>query len=140
MPQLVQKYQQITPFPQFILDVKEDIYLNLDKQHFEKVIDNIILNAIEASGRVRESKIHIFINVQNNYGIIGITDIGIGIAEKDLKKVFDPFYSTKPTSTNWGIGLSYCQKVVEAFGGVIAINSKIGQGTTVQIYIPIQRR
>jgi signal transduction histidine kinase len=137
---LVQKYRQVNSNYHFILEVKEDVYLDLDVKHFEKVVDNIILNAVEAGARMQDSFIGITLNFQNDYGIICIYDNGTGIDEKDVKKVFDPFYSTKPTSSNWGIGLSYCQKVVEAFGGVIDINSKLGQGTTVEIYIPISKR
>lgn len=62
---------------------------------------------------------------------ISITDTGPGIPEKDLKHIFDPFYTTKDHGT--GLGLSITQRIIQDHGGKILIDSRIGKGTTVRI-------
>lgn len=137
---IVKKHQNINRKIEFTLEGKDYIFLKIDLKQFEKVLDNIIINGVEACQGVEYPKIKVTVSDQNNYAIIRVIDNGKGIDQKNLKKVFEPFFSTKPTLSNWGIGLSYCQKVVEAFGGVISINSEIDQGTMVLIYIPTTKR
>ncbi len=65
---------------------------------------------------------------------VQITDTGAGIPEEDLSRVFDPYYTTKPSGT--GLGLAIVHKIVEAHGGDIRLESEPGQGTTVSVRIP----
>jgi two-component system sensor histidine kinase HydH len=65
---------------------------------------------------------------------IEVADTGPGIPEPDLSKVFDPYYTTKPSGT--GLGLAIVQKVVEAHGGEVAVHSEPGRGTTVSLVLP----
>lgn len=120
----------------FHIESCSSVTLYVDQKHLKKVMENHINNAIEAKSK----HIRIHITEKHNYGIITIRDDGEGIPKKDLKKIFRPFYSTKPTVTNWGVGLSFCQKVINAFGGVIHVDSIEGEGTQVAIYIPNIRR
>jgi two-component system sensor histidine kinase HydH len=70
---------------------------------------------------------------------IDISDTGKGIAAEDLGRIFDPYFTTKPTGT--GLGLAIVYKIIEAHGGEIRVSSTIGSGTTVSIYLPaIQKR
>jgi signal transduction histidine kinase len=132
----IDKYKEIYKNSEFSFESKNEIYLNIDKNQFEKVMDNLILNAIEASKKAKNSELTIVVEEKYDYGIISVSDNGIGIEEKNTKKIFDPFFSTKPMSSNWGIGLSFCQKIIEAFGGVILVHSKLHEGTQFTIYIP----
>lgn len=117
-----------------------ELYLFIDRKQFRSVIENHLLNSVEACSGSESPKIDVFIKERNKYGIIKIIDNGKGISKKDIKKIFRPFYSTKPTMSNWGVGLVFCQKVVDTFGGVINVESQEGVGTTVEIYIPNVRR
>lgn len=65
---------------------------------------------------------------------VQVTDTGAGIPEEDLGRVFDPYYTTKPSGT--GLGLAIVHKIVEAHGGDIRLESEPGQGTTVSVRIP----
>ena len=74
------------------------------------------------------------IKTMNNYIKISITDSGKGIPEEDLTKIFEPYYTTKKDGT--GVGLAIVKKIIEDHRGRIKIDSELGEGTTVFIYIP----
>ncbi|GMQ64971.1 hypothetical protein AN2V17_42130 [Vallitalea sp. AN17-2] len=137
---IIMKFQGMYKEIHFIQNNIKEVYLYIDKKQFKKVIENNLINAIEACNNNENTTIIIVIEEKSNYGIIKIIDNGQGIHKKDIKKIFRPFYSTKPTVSNWGVGLAFCQKVINAFGGVIHINSVEGKGTCVEIYIPNIRR
>ena len=69
---------------------------------------------------------------------IAVRDNGPGIPAATLARVFDPFFTTR--SQGSGLGLSICQTIVREHGGVIAIESTVGQGTTVTIDLPVEKR
>jgi signal transduction histidine kinase len=70
------------------------------------------------------------------YVTISLSDTGHGIAEPDLQKVFDPFFSTKGVGKGTGLGLSMVYGFVKQSNGHVAIESEQGRGTTVRIYLP----
>jgi len=65
---------------------------------------------------------------------VTITDEGCGISESKLKKLGEPFYTTKERGTGLGLMVSY--KIIEEHKGKIEVNSKVGIGTTFSIYFP----
>ena len=67
--------------------------------------------------------------------LITIKDDGVGIPQKDIQSIFDPFFSTKETGT--GLGLPISQGIVESHDGLLRIRSKEDEGTTVIIELPI---
>jgi hypothetical protein len=137
---ITNKFKNLNPNTEFLFESKCNVFLFIDVKLLEKVLENVLINALEACREVDKDKIKVIIDKQHGYGIISISDNGKGIDKKDFKKVFKPFYSTKRTLHNWGIGLAFCHKVIEAFGGAIEIDSKVSMGTTVQIYIPLIKR
>lgn len=68
---------------------------------------------------------------------VAIIDTGCGIPEGDLKKIFDPFFTSKEVGKGTGLGLSVSHGIVQAHGGVIRVSSVVGQGTTFTVYLPI---
>ena len=133
---VIRKMEKTNPKIDFTFESNNDMLLYIDKKQFERVIENILINSIEACSKCENPGIRLLAKEQNSYTVIAVTDNGIGIKREDLGKVFEPFYSTKPTVSNWGVGLSYCQKIIKAFGGIIEADSKLGEGTTINIYIP----
>ncbi|MCW3990202.1 MAG: PAS domain S-box protein [Candidatus Bathyarchaeota archaeon] len=115
------------------VDVNVDpMNVTLDNVKMRRVMDNLIRNAIEAmedGGRLtisaREAKDEI---------VIEVTDTGIGILETEMKNLFKPFYTTKPSGI--GLGLTYCKRTVEAHKGIIELESKAGEGTKITISMP----
>jgi PAS domain S-box-containing protein len=99
-----------------------------------EVFTNIIFNAIEAMHDGGKIEIHTFKKRRDVF--IQISDTGVGIAEEAKKRVFEPFFTTKPF-TNTGLGLSMSYGIIKRFGGEIEVESKVGQGTTFTIILPI---
>jgi signal transduction histidine kinase/ActR/RegA family two-component response regulator len=71
-----------------------------------------------------------------DYATLCITDTGCGMPPEVIARAFDPFYTTKPLGQGTGLGLSMIYGFVRQSGGHVQINSKVGQGTTVQLYLP----
>jgi two-component system sensor histidine kinase HydH len=65
---------------------------------------------------------------------IRIIDTGCGIDKEDLRKIFEPFYTTRETGT--GLGLAVVRRIVEGYGGTIQIQSKSAEGTICRIWLP----
>ena len=68
--------------------------------------------------------------------LIAVVDNGIGIPREHLERVFDPFFTTKPAGAGVGLGLSLCQRIILANQGTIRIDSEVGKGTAVTIWLP----
>ncbi len=77
-----------------------------------------------------------------DYVRVSIADRGVGIAPDMLPKIFDPYFSTKPRSTQkgMGLGLTTCHAIIQKHGGAIAVESEVGIGTTFHIHLPAARR
>ena len=68
---------------------------------------------------------------------ISIVDTGCGIPEKNLRRIFDPFFTSKDIGKGTGLGLSVSHGIVEAHGGVIEVQSKVGEGSTFSVFLPL---
>ncbi len=69
---------------------------------------------------------------------ISIIDSGCGIPEKNLKRIFDPFFTSKEVGKGTGLGLSVSHGIVKAHGGAIEVESTVGKGSTFRIYLPVE--
>jgi signal transduction histidine kinase len=100
-----------------------------------QVIVHLLLNAAaaleEAPGTVTIGTRLVDDRVQ-----VTIADTGRGIAPQDLRRVFDPFFTTRPPGSGTGMGLAVCQGIVERHGGAIGIDSTPGRGTVVTVHLP----
>ena len=70
------------------------------------------------------------------YFCISLQDTGVGMDEKTMRSVFDPFFSTKPPGEGTGLGLSISQRLVKEWGGAISVESKANKGSKFLLYIP----
>lgn len=68
---------------------------------------------------------------------ISIVDTGCGIPEKDLRRIFDPFFTSKDVGKGTGLGLSISHGIVEAHGGLIEVESKVGEGSAFHVFLPL---
>lgn len=108
-----------------------EIPVNLNKQLYSWVIENLVKNAIDAmKGR---GKLIIEILQLENDVLVKVTDSGKGIAKKDFNRIFEPGFTTK--KRGWGLGLSLTRRIIEDFhnGKIKVLHSEIGKGTTIQI-------
>jgi CheY-like chemotaxis protein len=74
--------------------------------------------------------------IEGEFVVLRITDTGRGIAPDVLAKVFDPFFTTKGSAKGSGLGLSQVHGFAHQSGGTVAIQSQLGRGTTVEIFLP----
>lgn len=109
--------------------------VRMDHVQFAQVISNIVLNAVAAMPKGG----NITLSTEQTVGlvVINITDTGTGISEADLKKIFQPFFTTKPTGEGTGLGLSVVHGIMKGHGGSVAASSTIGEGTTFTLSFPI---
>lgn len=102
----------------------------------ELVLFNLIKNALYAIQAANKGGISIEVATSRATGVIRFTDTGSGIAPAVLPRIFDNFYSTKK-SDGAGIGLAFCRRVMDSFGGTMSCNSVVGQYTTFEMRIPL---
>jgi signal transduction histidine kinase len=94
---------------------------------------NIITNSCQAMGEKGVLTINI---TQNERRVnITITDTGPGIPYEDIDRIFDPFYTTKPTGV--GLGLAISRKIIEDHGGSIKVESELSRGATFVVSLPV---
>jgi two-component system sensor histidine kinase HydH len=107
----------------------------IDPDRMTQVFLNLFLNALAAM----EKGGALSVSVTRHDGgslRVTVTDSGAGIRKEDLGRVFDPYYTTKPSGT--GLGLAIVHRIVEAHGGEIRLESEPGKGTTFTILLPIE--
>ncbi len=101
--------------------------LNIDDKKMRQVIMNLIMNALHAvddNGHIRIVTEHA---EDEQAAVIRVIDNGHGISPKDLPRIFDPFYTTKPTGEGTGLGLSVSYGIIEDHGGTIHASSRKGK-------------
>ncbi len=115
-----------------------------DESRLKQVFINVLLNAADAikekqKRRLGEQEKKIVITTQNSEGTIKISfqDTGCGIPEDSIKRIFDPFYSTKEPGKGTGLGLSVSYRIVEQMGGKMRAESKNGHGSIIQVILPL---
>ncbi|MBW2732604.1 MAG: sensor histidine kinase [Deltaproteobacteria bacterium] len=137
--------------PQFKHDVEKQLEfdamlpaLELIPSHLTQVIENLVSNALDAMWgrptqtlvlRTRQDATHVYIEVQDN---------GVGISAEDRARIFDPFYSTKPTTeeategvpTGTGLGLPVCLDLLRSLGGELRVESVETEGSTFTVVLP----
>lgn len=109
----------------------------IDVEQLTETLTNIITNAIDALQGKMDKKIKIIVKEQGGWGSIEIKDNGCGISRENINRIFTPFFSTKSSISNWGVGLAFCYKIVQAHDGKISVDSKEGEGTVFTISLPI---
>jgi len=119
--------------------------VDADEGQISQVIQNIVLNADQAmpeSGRIDITVRNAPVPGPNrpqgldegNYVAIAIRDMGIGIAERYLAKIFDPYFTTKEKGSGLGLATSY--SIIKNHNGAIDVQSEVGKGTTFSLYLP----
>mgnify|MGYP000506394126 CR=1 FL=1 len=102
-----------------------------------QVFMNIIVNAAQAIAG--KGKITISINHTGQWVCVSIYDTGQGIPEKDLNRIMEPFYTTKPIGQGTGLGLSISYRIIKTHHGRIDIESKVGEGSAFHIWLPLKQ-
>ncbi len=143
----------VQTFPKNIT-IEEKIESNLNSilgnsTEIYQILLNLCVNAreaIEGKGKITISAENILIDEKNsiNYPLLdkgkyvklSVSDTGVGIDEENLSKIFDPYFSTKQKDTGSGLGLYVTYGIIKAHNGHVDVSSKVGEGTTFDVYIP----
>ena len=127
-------------------DIPEDLWAaEVDAGQISQVISNLTINAdqaMPAGGTLRVAGANFTVSADNHrlglrpgrYIKISVQDQGIGIPEENLKKIFDPYFSTKPKGS--GLGLATAYSIIKSHEGVIDVTSRAGEGTTFYLFLP----
>lgn len=106
-----------------------------------QVILNLLVNAAQAIPPGTHHGSLITISAQRreeSWVEIAVTDTGSGMSEHVLRRLFTPFFTSKPAEQGTGLGLGICQRVVNAYGGRIEVESAVGKGSTFRVILPAQ--
>jgi two-component system NtrC family sensor kinase len=124
---------------QVTIDVPDDLpTIESDRGQLQQVFLNIINNAFAAVSD-DEGVIHISMKeTADNQVEVSVADNGVGISEDNLEHIFEPFFTTKK-GYGTGLGLSITYGIVEKLGGEIGVKSKIGEGTTFTVVLPVRK-
>jgi len=135
---VIGKMKQQIQSRQIVIDCKESINVTADRVRVQRILHNLLDNAIKYSDP--GTKIEIFARNDGNDVLIGVKDKGIGIPADKQGKLFEPFQRLEPQNikaTGTGLGLVVCRRLVEAHGGRMWVESQTGQGSTFQFTLPL---
>jgi two-component system NtrC family sensor kinase len=113
--------------------------VEVDEGRLGQVFINLIMNAAHAfpDGDTEANEIRVVLSTaKDGQALVEVRDNGSGIPEALLRRVFDPFYTTKPLGLGTGLGLSISHSIVTALGGTISVVSEVGLGTSFRVLLP----
>ncbi len=123
-------------------------HVKADPSQMEQVVMNLVVNARDAMPRGGTLTIHTA-SVEvgereaverglraGSYATFSITDTGVGMGEATRARLFEPFFTTKPQGKGTGLGLSIVYGIVQQSDGFVLVDSRVGAGTTVEVFLP----
>jgi signal transduction histidine kinase len=117
------------------VQIPDDIIIVADGPSIRQVLMNLILNARQAM-LIHGGELRIRSYQTQEAVWVEITDTGEGISPEGMKKVFDPFYTTKADGPNNGIGLAFCRQIIDKHNGLMTVESEVSKGSCFRICLP----
>lgn len=113
-----------------------ELSVRADPPRLKQVLLNLCRNAVEAMPR--GGTLTLSARREGGEIVLEIADTGVGIPPSEVRRIFEPFYTTKESGT--GLGLPVCRRIVEAHGGRVTLETRPGAGTTFRVHLPIVLR
>ena len=117
--------------------------VSADLGQVEQILMNLVINArdaITATGAIEISTQNVRSGKEvrsDHFAMLAVSDTGSGIEPELIREIFEPFFTTKEKNKGTGLGLATIQNIVKESGGYIDVTSKVNQGTTFYIYLPL---
>jgi len=134
-------------------EVEEDLPpLVADPLHVRQILLNLVINARDAMPRGGTLTIKVYLErvglgvargyhlghpLPGDYLVFSVADTGVGIAQETLPRVFEPFFTTKGRGKGMGLGLTSVARMVKAHGGILSVESRVGEGSVFKVYFPL---
>lgn len=138
---LFSKKAQVSGVSLELKNTSQPCWVNADPGQLQQVVLNLLNNAFDAVeakyGGQGEGLVTVNVEALEAQALLSIKDNGKGINSEDLKRIFTPFFTTKPVGQGTGLGLPVCYGIVEKMGGSIKVQSTLGKGSTFIITLPL---
>ena len=109
-----------------------------DPDRVDQVVTNLLVNAVHYNKD--QGQIHVVTRTENHLAVLTVSDTGSGISAEDLPRLFERFYrcdkARSRSNGRSGLGLAICKAIVDAHGGGIEVESRVGEGTTFTVRLP----
>jgi signal transduction histidine kinase len=131
----------------YTVDTGGEALVEMDSILIQRLLSNLLANAIDASpdqGEIRVELVRLAkTEATRDWLRVRVIDHGTGIAPDDLKRIFQPYFTTKKTgdeNRGFGLGLAICRKIATLHGGNLIVESELGHGTTVNLDLPSRQK
>jgi signal transduction histidine kinase len=135
----LEHFKEKYPENTITLHLEYNPYILADQASISEALYNLLVNAQEAvinANKQADGKVELRTYEWRIYTVFEVIDNGKGISKNEQKKILDPFYTTKNTNFNWGMGLHYAQRIVKSHFGALRFESTPGIGTKFYIMLP----
>ncbi len=114
--------------------------INGISDHVTQVLMNLLVNALDALENVsdRQGRLTISTGMNHTQVCFSVEDNGSGMSEETIEHALQAFYTTKQAGKGSGLGLTLCNSILEAHGGELKIESELGKGTRIHVYLPLR--
>jgi signal transduction histidine kinase len=103
----------------------------------QQVFMNLFLNAKDAMPEGGQLRVRT--HCKDSQLVVKIEDTGTGISDEDIKRIYDPFFTTKEVGKGTGLGLSVCYGIIQEHSGRISVKSRPGLGSAFRLQLPLKR-
>ena len=134
-----ERFHKKYPEVEVHLEIDNEVMVLADKTHLCEALYNLLINAedaVQMAGRNDDGMVSLISHRERLYTVIEVRDNGNGMSKKQMKKIFEPFYSSKNSNFNWGMGLYYVREIVKSHLGSLRLESKVGIGSSFYILLP----
>jgi two-component system NtrC family sensor kinase len=119
------------------IDVRQPAWVMGHRGELVDVALNLVVNAVQAKDTGRKNRVVVELTREGSSAVLRVSDSGKGIPAGHLRRLYEPFFTTKAPGEGTGLGLSLARNIVLAHGGSIDVQTEVGCGTTFTVRLPV---